>query len=95
MANPPARMMSPFTFGGPPLVLARARLYDDRLELSGWQWRGRFRRRIPLDHILQVDVPGDDELLLWLVNGRTIRLGISRAHEWKNVLIEQSGGGRS
>ena len=84
-----ARLTSPFTFGGPAVFFGRARLYADCVELSGWQWRGRYRRRIPLDHILQVDVPSEDELLLWLINGRTIRLGIGRALEWKEFLQER------
>lgn len=86
MSGTPAHLTSPFTFGGPVLWLARARLFADHLELSGWRLRGRYRRRIPLRNILQVDVPRAEELLLWLSNGQSLRLGIPQAHVWKERL---------
>lgn len=84
-----ARLTSPFTFGGPTLFLARARLYADHVELSGWRLRGRYRRRIPLGHILQVDVPNAEELLLWLANGQTLRLGIPHARAWRDTMAAE------
>lgn len=79
-------LTSRFRFSNPALFFPRARLGTAHLDLSGWHLRGRYRRRILLDQILHVDVVGDDGLLLWLVNGETVRLHIERAQRWREAI---------
>ena len=78
-----------FRFHNPALLCARVRLYEDRLELSGWQMHGRFVRRIPLHQVLQADVLKADSLLLWLSSGETVRLRVEGALRWKRAIGQQ------
>lgn len=78
-----------FSFCNPPLWFARARLYADRLELTGWRLRGRYRRRIPLRYVLDVDATGSDRLLLWMANGQALRLCIDDARRWQEAIASQ------
>lgn len=75
-----------FRFRDPSLLCARARLYTDRLELSGWRLHGRYFRRIPLEQILHVDVPNADALLLWLSDGEKVSLEVEEALRWKGAI---------
>lgn len=86
MAAFPPSLTSRFAFQSPALLFARATLEDDHLALAGWTWRGRYRRRIPRDRILHADARGDDELILWLFDGETLRLHIERPAAWKAAL---------
>ena len=78
-------LTSRFAFRDPALLLARATLDEDHLTLTGWTWRGRYRRRILLRRILHVDAQADD-LILWLFDGETLRLRINRSAAWKAAL---------
>jgi len=78
-----------FSFINPPLLFARARLFADRLELSGWHLHGRYRRALLIRHILQVDALENDRLVLWLSSGETVRIRIRRARQWKAALEKQ------
>lgn len=81
-----------FAFDEPTLWFARAHLEADALVLTGWTLTGRYRRRIPLDRIVEVDVPAADCLLLWLTSGRTVRLRLPRAEEWRDAIrVRQTG----
>ncbi len=81
-----ATLTSRFRFSNPALLFPRARLGAAHLDLLGWRLRGRYRRRILLDQILHVDVIGNEGLLLWLVNGETVRLHIERARRWREAI---------
>ena len=81
-----AILTSRFRFSNPALLFPRARLGAVHLDLLGWRLRGRYRRRILLDQILHVDVVGNEGLLLWLVNGETVRLHIKRARRWREEI---------
>lgn len=78
-----------FRFRHPALLFARVRLYPDRLELTGWHLRGPYRRRIPLRQILQADAMSQDNLLLWLSDGETVRLHLGRAPQWQAAIALQ------
>jgi hypothetical protein len=88
--RPRALLSSSFAFRTPALFCARARLYADSLELSGWSRHGRYRRCIAAKQVLQVDVLGDDALLLWLATGETVRLRIREALRWKAAIEIQA-----
>lgn len=75
-------LVSAFDFQNPSLFRGRARLLADALVLTGWHWRGRYRRRIALDRILHADVR-DDGLILWLFDGETLRLRMREPEQWK------------
>ncbi len=78
-----------FSFSTPWLLFARARLFADRLELTGWHRQGRYRRDILVARILQVDALENDRLMLWLFSGETVRLRIRRARQWKEAIEKQ------
>lgn len=78
-----------FHFQNPALSFSRARLYADRLELTGWRLSGRFFRRIPLSSVLQVDALNDSALVIWLSVGEAIRLRVSQASRWKRRIEAQ------
>ena len=79
-------LASRFRFSGPQLLFARARLFADRIELSGWHLRGRYRREVALRRILQADVSREGDLLLWLSNGKTLRLRVRLPQRWKAMI---------
>lgn len=75
-----------FSFKEPTLLRPRIRLFTDALVLEGWQWRGRFCRRVPLADVLQVDVTSNGRLLIWMRSGEAIRLRLSEAWAWKQAI---------
>lgn len=85
----PERLSDSFSFAHPTLLWARARLYEDRLELTGWRLTGRYRRRIPLRRILQADVTDENRLLLWMADGQMLRLRIDRAERWQQAIARR------
>lgn len=88
ISNAPSKALrtSRFSFREPALLFPRMRLYPGLLVLDGWQWHGRFRRQIPLGHILQVDVTSAGRLIFWLSSGETIRLRLDDALAWKKAI---------
>jgi hypothetical protein len=82
-------MSGRFRFRDPALLFAHVRLYEDRLELTGWRIKGRFHRRIPLQQVLQGDALNTDSLLLWLSNGETVRLRVRQSLRWKQAIGRQ------
>ena len=82
-ASSSPRLVSRFAFRDPSLWWARAYLEAEHLVLTGWTWRGRYRRAILLSQILHVDARGEDELVLWLLKGEGVRLRVPQAVRWK------------
>lgn len=80
-----------FSFSNPPLLFAYARLFADRLELTGWHLWRRYRRNIRIQHILQVDALERDRMVLWLANGETVRIRIRQSGLWKAAIEKQKG----
>lgn len=79
----PTPLRGSFQFAQPRLWFTRAHLRYDGLCLTGWHLRGRYRREIPTEEILQVDVYASDRLRLWLATGETLRLRLPGAARWK------------
>lgn len=76
---------SRFRFESPALLMPRVRLYDDRVDLSGWRLFGRFRRRVELSRVLRADSDGR-RLVLWLDTGEVLRLRVPEARRWKAAI---------
>lgn len=85
----PELLSESFSFDRPSLLWARVRLYEDRLELTGWRLTGRYRQRILLRRILQADVPDENCLLLWMADGRTLRLRVDDAEQWQEAIARR------
>jgi hypothetical protein len=68
------------------LYCSRARLYADRLLLTGWHGLTRFRRRIPLTSIRRARA--SDERRLHLITGdEQLCLDLEAAHRWRRMII--------
>lgn len=72
------------------LWFGRAYLYEDRVCISGWQIRGRFRRQVPLDRIQEVEwraVVDDVNLILHLDDDDVVPLQLRKnAGTWNMKL---------
>ena len=64
---------------------SRARLYADRMELTGWGLGGRYHRSISLGRIGAVE-PIEDGLILHLTDGSALRIEIDTPREWADAL---------
>ncbi len=67
------------------LLWARARLYLDRLELTGWSLSGRYRRSISLGRIDEAE-PTDGHLTLHLVDGSSLQVLMDAPQQWASVI---------
>ena len=79
------------------LWFGRACLYEDRVCIRGWTWRGRYRRVIPLERIDRVKwwaVLDDVNVLLHLDDGGAVPLQLMKGAGTWNVelhnLLDQS-----
>lgn len=73
-------------------------LFADRLELKGWNWVGRYRRVIYLEHVRQVVwLEGQENcnLELRLADGEIVELWMRRAGQWKAAIDAFLGAGIS
>ena len=48
-------------------------LNETHMELTGWQGLRQYRRRMPIKHILHVNVEPPDGLVLWLHDGESVQ----------------------
>ena len=67
------------------LLWSRARLYADRMELTGWGLGGRYHRSISLGRIGAVELI-EDGLILHLTDGSALRVEIDTPREWADAL---------
>lgn len=72
---------------GPALFKARLTLFADRLSLSGWSWRGRYRRDVPLAKIAQVHASAPDHLDVLLSSGARLALTLNEAELWRQAIL--------
>ena len=72
-----------FSYAHRPLVFGHLTLYGDRIELAGWTLRGRQRRSIPLDEIVEMDyhpLREGGNLSMRLASAETLDLNVEEAH---------------
>ena len=77
-----------FRYPNRSLLFGRARLFGDRIELSGWGLHGRHRQCIPLGLISTLDyhpLEDDANLTLYLATGDAVPLHIDEAHRWRET----------
>ena len=82
-------LRSRFSFAQPALLVGRAQLGAEALELKGWGLRGRYRRRFPLAEILHADARAE-RLVVWLAGGEVLRLRLPDAERWGTALAQSS-----
>lgn len=83
-----ALLSSRFSLANEVLLRGRARLYGDRIELEGWRPTGRYKQRIPLVRIVemnyhQLDATGNLSVLL--DDGKDLHLVVEEAHTWRQA----------
>jgi hypothetical protein len=83
-----ALLSSRFRLANGVLLRGRARLYGDRIELEGWRPTGRFKRRLPLVRIIemnyhQLDATGNLSVLM--DDGSELCLVVEEAHAWRQA----------
>ncbi len=74
------------------LLGGRATLYADRIEVTGWMWRGRFHRVVSLSSLVEVSWEPRTHrrtLRLVLVGGETLPLVLRHAGQWKYLLHQR------
>ena len=89
------RLTSRFRYANHPFFFGWARLYADRIRLTGVSWRGLHRRTIFLRDTVRVSWRTDSErtanVTLHLHHGERIRLWIKGAGLWKHQIDDQLG----
>ncbi len=71
------------------LFFARARLFFDRIELSGWQLGERHEEVIPLDSVAGIEWREGEEqatTVLRLDDGRRIEVSLGDGRRWREAL---------
>ena len=72
------------------LFFTRARLFFDRIELTGWVLGKKHVRAIPLDDVAQVEWdPNTSAAVLHLSEGDPVRLRLSHLDSWKRSLEQR------
>lgn len=77
-----------FRYPKRPMLFGRARLFGDRIELTGWDRHGRHHRCIPLGLVTSVDyhpLQNHANLTLHLATGDAVPLNIDEAHRWREM----------
>ena len=68
------------------VIFGKARLYGDRIVLTGWSFRGRHRRSIPFEKITHLEyhiLPKGGHLTLFLPDDRVVSFFLQQAHQWR------------
>jgi hypothetical protein len=72
------------------LFFTRARLFFDRIELSGWAVGKKHTRAIPLDAVDKIDwKTNTSDAVLHLTEGEPVALRLSQADRWKQSLTQR------
>lgn len=81
-------LSSSFHFPERRLFFARARLFLDRIELSGWHFGKREVITIPLDQLDQIDWNAQDAVF-HLRGGSTVRITLPQSKSWQHTLEQR------
>lgn len=67
------------------LLWPRARLYADRVELTGWSLGERYRRSIPLASVEEAEATGR-HLVLHLADGSSVQIEMDTPEQWASAI---------
>ena len=82
-------LRSGFQYPEKHLFFARARLFFDRIELTGWHLSERHEEMIPLDAVRSIEWREEAQrttAVLLLDDDRRIELSLCEGHQWKDAL---------
>ena len=83
-------LTSRFQYPGRRLFFTRARLFFDRIELSGWKYGKKHTRAIPLDTVDTIDWKSDTpDAVVHLAEGEPVALRLSQVDRWKQSLDQR------
>jgi len=83
-------LTSRFQYPGRRLFFTRARLFFDRIELTGWNFGKKHTRHIPLDAVEKIDwKTNTPEAVVHLTEGEPVTLRLSKADRWKQSLDQR------
>ena len=83
-------LTSRFQYPGRRLFFTRARLFFDRIELSGWNLGSKHTRAIPLDAVDKIDWKSDTpDAVVHLTEGEPVALRLSQVDRWKQSLDQR------
>lgn len=80
-----ALRIAPFTLKDRWLPWSQARLYADRLELTGWYFWGHYHRSIPLVHIEEVEATRH-HLVLHLADESFLQVAVDAPGQWASAI---------
>ena len=83
-------LSSRFQYSDRRLFFTRARLFFDRIELTGWHLGKKHERSIALDEVTSIewDAP-TSAAILHLTEGESVRLRLSHLDSWKQSLEQR------
>ncbi len=83
-------LTSRFQYPGRRLFFTRARLFFDRIELSGWNLGKKHTHAIPLDAVDKIDWKSDTpDAVVHLTEGEPVALRLSQVDRWKQSLDQR------
>ncbi len=83
-------LTSRFQYPGRRLFFTRARLFFDRIELSGWNLGKKHTHAIPLDAVDKIDwKSGTPDAVVHLTEGEPVALRLSQVDRWKQSLDQR------
>ena len=83
-------LSSRFQYPGRRLFFTRARLFFDRIELSGWKLIKKHERAIALNEVEQVEWDATaSAAVLHLSEGEPVRLRLKQMERWKRSLDQR------
>ena len=87
-------LSSSFRYDDAPLLFSKARLFEDRIVLTGWGFKGRHKRVIHLNEIKEVDWwfgRAEVNFALNLNSGPPVSMYLKGAGNWKYTIEELLG----
>ncbi len=86
-------LTSSFQYPSRRLLFGRARMYLDRIELTGWHFGEKHHQDIPLDEVCRIEWRLQDEngpnVIFYMEDGRSHPLILKNADLWKHTLEER------
>ncbi len=86
-------LTSSFQYPARRLLFARARLFLDRIELTGWHFGEKYQSQIPFEDLEQIEwkvgETAGPNALFHMADGTTYALHLNQVKLWKHTLEER------